>query len=123
MRVEGSQLSSFKADGTAQAIDHTKPVAVNSENPEERLLLELIKSDSKDISQDELKKKVEQLNKAAEAMDRRFRFEIHKETHRIIVKVFRKDNDELIAEIPPKKILDVLARIDQEMGFLVDTKA
>jgi flagellar protein FlaG len=122
MRVEGSQLGNFK-DGATGTIDYIKPAASNNEAVAEKLIPELRKAKVKEISPEELKKKVRQLNKAAEALDRRFQFAIHEETHRIMVKVFRKDNDELIAEIPPKRILDVLARIDKEMGLLVDTKA
>jgi flagellar protein FlaG len=122
MRVEGSQLNSYKIEGTAGTSEHTKSSFLPSDGilktePESR------RFEKKEISPKELKKKVEQLNKAAEALDRRFQFVIHQETHRIMVKVYRKDNDELIAEIPPKRILDVLAKIDKEMGLLVDTKA
>jgi uncharacterized FlaG/YvyC family protein len=123
MRVEGSQLGSFKTDGTVGAPEYAKQTAMASDATEEKFLTDVRQLENKDISPENLKKKVAQLNKAAEALDRRFQFAIHKETHRIMVKVFRKDNNELIAEIPPRKILDVLAKIDEEMGLLVDTKA
>jgi flagellar protein FlaG len=126
MRVEGSQLSSYKTDGTVGvgASDHFKQAALSVATLEDKHdAADVRQLENKEISSEDLEKKVKQLNKAAEALERRFQFVIHKETHRIIVKVFRKDNDELIAEIPPHQILDVLAKIDEEMGLLVDTKA
>jgi uncharacterized FlaG/YvyC family protein len=123
MRVEGSQLSSYKTDGTVGVFDHAKQAALASETAEDTFVPNTGQLETKEISPEDLEKKVQQLNKAAEALDRRFQFAIHKETHRIMIKVFRRDNNELIAEIPPRKILDVLAKIEEEMGLLVDTKA
>lgn len=122
MRVEGNQLSGFKAEGTAPQ-ENIKLLPPNRHPSNEKQPLEIQIGDSKTISREELNKKVEQLNKAAEALDRKLQFKIHDETHRIIVKILHKDTEEVIAEYPPQKILDVLAKIDEEMGLLVDAKA
>ena len=47
-------------------------------------------------------------------------FSLHEETGRTMVKVFNKDNDELIREIPPEQILDLAARLDEMVGMLFD---
>jgi flagellar protein FlaG len=125
MRVEGSQLpgGGYRTEGTALPDLARIAAAAATDLVEEKTSNEAGKTENREISREELQKKVAQLNKAAEALERKFKFQIHEETNRIIVKVFRKDNGELIAEIPPRKILDVLAKIDEEMGLLVDTKA
>ena len=48
------------------------------------------------------------------------RFSIHKPTGRTVVRVINKDNDETIREIPPEKILDLAAKIDEMMGIMFD---
>ena len=47
-------------------------------------------------------------------------FSLHEATGRTMVKVFNKDNDELIREIPPEQILDLAARLDEMVGMLFD---
>ncbi|MGD9154291.1 MAG: flagellar protein FlaG [Bacillota bacterium] len=123
MRVEGSQLNSYKIDGPTGTSEQTKLTLLKGDSVGVKPEPETHYLEKKEITRAELAKKVKQLNKAAEALDRRFQYTIHEGTHRIMVKVFRKDNDELIAEIPPERILDVLAKIDKEMGLLVDAKA
>ena len=122
MRVEGNQLSGYKAEGAATQ-ENIKLLPPSRHPSNEKQSSEIQVGDNKTISREELDKKVEQLNKAAEALDRKLQFKIHDETHRIMVKILHKDTQEVIAEYPPQKILDVLAKIDEEMGLLVDTRA
>jgi flagellar protein FlaG len=125
MRVEGSQLSGggYRTEGTVLPDLARSAATTVGDSAEEKMPNEVVKKENQEISRKELQKKVAQLNQAAEVLERKFKFQIHEETNRIIVKVLRKDNGELIAEIPPRRILDVLAKIDEEMGLLVDTKA
>lgn len=50
-------------------------------------------------------------------------FSLHKETGRTMVKVFNKDTDELVREIPPEQILDLAAKLDEMVGMLFDQEA
>lgn len=52
----------------------------------------------------------------------RFEFSVHDETKRVIVKIFDRVSDELITEIPPEKMLDLLAGIWKQAGLIVDEK-
>jgi len=49
------------------------------------------------------------------------RFSIHEPTGRTVVRVINKDNDETVREIPPEKILDLAAKLDEMMGIMFDT--
>ncbi|MTI69495.1 MAG: flagellar protein FlaG [Firmicutes bacterium] len=55
--------------------------------------------------------------------NRRFEFSIHKETKDIMIKVIDSDTDEVIREVPPEKILDMVAEFMQMAGLLVDKRA
>lgn len=65
---------------------------------------------------------IERANKAIAGARTEFRFSIHEKTHEISVKVMDKDNGEVIREIPPEKVLDMVARLWEMAGVIVDEK-
>lgn len=65
---------------------------------------------------------IEKANKAISGGNRRFEFSIHEKTNEIVVKVFDSETDELIREIPNEKILDMVAKICEMVGILVDER-
>ncbi len=52
----------------------------------------------------------------------RLEFEIHDDTKRVMVKIFDRNSDELISEIPPEQFLDLIAGLWKQAGLLVDEK-
>jgi flagellar protein FlaG len=69
-----------------------------------------------------LEEKVLQLNETVEIFDKKIHFQIHDETERIMVQVIEKATDEVISEIPPEKVLDLVARIEEMIGLIVDKR-
>ncbi|PYG89126.1 flagellar protein FlaG [Ruminiclostridium sufflavum DSM 19573] len=65
---------------------------------------------------------IEKANKAIQGGNRKFEFSIHEETNQIMVKVYDSDTNELIKEIPNEKILDMVAKICEMAGILVDER-
>ncbi|GGD92195.1 flagellar protein FlaG [Paenibacillus nasutitermitis] len=47
---------------------------------------------------------------------------IHEKTHTIMVKVLNKDTGELIREVPPEKTMDLVAKMMEIAGILIDEK-
>lgn len=71
-------------------------------------------------SNEQIRKAVEQLNKKignSEAI-----FGIHEATNRVTIKLVDKDTKEVIKELPPEKTLDMIAKIWDIAGILVDEK-
>lgn len=69
---------------------------------------------------EKIKKAVEQLNKNmshSEAV-----FGIHEATNRVTIKIVDKDTKEVIKELPPEKTLDMIAKVWEMAGILVDEK-
>lgn len=69
---------------------------------------------------EKIKKAVEQLNKNmphSEAV-----FGIHDETNRVMIKIVDKDTKEVIREFPPEETLDMIAKVWELAGILVDEK-
>ena len=71
-------------------------------------------------SQESVKKMVDQLNKKmsnSEAI-----FGIHEDTNRVTIKIVDKETKEVIKEYPPEKTLDMIAKVWEMAGILVDEK-
>lgn len=74
-----------------------------------------------EASNEQIKQAVEELNKKmighSEAL-----FGIHEDTNRLTIKIVDKTTKETIKEYPPEKTLDMIARIWDMAGILVDEK-
>lgn len=69
---------------------------------------------------DRIKKAVEDLNKKmsnSEAL-----FGIHEETQRVTIKIVDKKTKEVIKELPPEKTLDMIAKVWEMAGIMVDER-
>ena len=73
--------------------------------------------------------KSEQLKKAIAEMNRKINnsneeavFGVHEDTNRIMIKIMDKETKEVIKEFPPEKTLDMIAKIWEMAGILVDEK-
>ncbi|HBS58190.1 MAG: flagellar protein FlaG [Bacillota bacterium] len=108
-------VSSSAAAGLERVKVEQKPVVLAGSN------YETTQSDSE--SKAELDKAVNKLNKTADIYNHEIKFTIHEETHRIMVQVIDKQTDEVISEMPPKVILDMVATFQEMVGLLVDKKA
>lgn len=75
-----------------------------------------------DYHKDELEKAIEETNKIIFRDNSRFEFKLHEGTGRMMVKLIDKETDEIIKEIPPEKILDLVASIWDLVGILVDER-
>lgn len=76
-----------------------------------------------DYSREDLEKAVADSNRLIFRNDEQFKFEIHERTNRIMVKLVNIQTNEVIKEIPPEKILDLVANIWDLVGILVDERA
>lgn len=65
---------------------------------------------------------IERANDALSVANRKFEYSIHEETKEIMVKVIDSETDEVIREIPPEKILDMVAKMWEMAGILVDER-
>ncbi|MFB9973255.1 flagellar protein FlaG [Allobacillus sp. SKP2-8] len=76
----------------------------------------------KSLSKEEAAKLVKGLNDFVEPMHTSIKFELHDKLDRYYVSVIDQNTDEVIKEIPPKKMLDMYAAMAEFMGFIVDEK-
>jgi len=79
-------------------------------------------SKTKTITEKELIDAVEESNRIIFGDTERFEFKIHEKTGRYLVKLVDNETDEVLREIPPEKILDLIANIWEMVGILVDER-
>ena len=65
---------------------------------------------------------IESGNKELKKLDTNLRFDIHEKTKQVMVKIVNSDTDEVIRELPPEKILDLVASIMERAGLLIDKR-
>lgn len=72
-------------------------------------------------------KENEKIKKAVEDMNRKLnnavaKYGIHEGTNRVTIKLVDKDTDKVIKELPPEQTLDMIAKVWEMAGILVDEK-
>ena len=125
MRVERIQPDMRLTEGTASASSkEEKKVLEQFMTPLSRSTQEtkMVKNKPETFLQVKLEDKIEQLNKTVEIFDKKLHFQIHEETDRIMVQIIETETDEVIGEIPPERVLDLVARIEEMIGLMVDKK-
>jgi flagellar protein FlaG len=69
---------------------------------------------------EQIKKAVDEINKKANNSEAIFG--IHEATNRVTIKLVDKETKEVIKELPPEKTLDMIAKVWEMAGLLVDEK-
>ena len=68
----------------------------------------------------QIKKAVDEINKKAHNSEAVFG--IHDSTNRVTIKIVDKDTKKVLKEYPPEKTLDMIAKVWEMAGLLVDKK-
>ncbi len=74
------------------------------------------------VGEKELIAAIEKANKALVGSETMFKFSIHEGTKEIMVRVINEETGEVIREIPPEKILDMVAKMWELAGIFVDER-
>lgn len=71
-------------------------------------------------NQTQIKKAIEEINRKAHNSEAIFG--IHEDTNRVTIKIIDKDSKEVLREYPPEKTLDMIAKVWEMAGLMVDQK-
>ena len=141
-----SSAMTFTAQPVAQQISAPKPAEKNADEftegslqnaaqPVDNVTLSVNAAQAKDgesgnqngqqdqqpsASAEAVKKAVEELNK--KMANSVAQFGIHEETNHITIKIVDKETKKVIKELPPEKTLDMIAKVWEMAGLLVDEK-
>ena len=101
----------------AEQIDRTTSIV---ENAQEKGQANSEQNKDQQPTNEQIRKAVEQLNRNlsnSEAV-----FGIHEETNRVTIKIVDKSTKEVIKELPPETTLDMIAKVWELAGILVDER-
>lgn len=68
-------------------------------------------------------KAVEKLNQMMRSMKRDVSFSVDEGANATVIKIFKTETGELIKQFPPEEILAMIAKIRDNIGWLIDSKA
>lgn len=71
---------------------------------------------------EELEEAVEKANATAQTFNAGLDFVIHEDSERMMVQVVDRVEDEVIKELPPEKLLNMVAQIQNIIGVFLDTR-
>lgn len=74
------------------------------------------------VSHDQTEMMVEKLNDFIEPLRTNLRFQLHEKLNEYYVEVVNPITNEVIKEVPPKKMLDMYADMAELMGIIIDRK-
>ena len=138
MAIEAVKAASvaYQGSGQAQAVESNADVSSGSEVEASTLKnhdtvkaskQELNIDGGKDAAENKMQAPTEALKKAVEEINKRATnseaiFGIHDATNRVTIKIVNKDTKEVLREFPPEQTLDMIAKVWELAGLLVDEK-
>jgi len=83
---------------------------------------QIVVRDENDLDKETIKTAVSNMNDFIEPVITNLKFVFHEDLHEYYVTIINPVTDEVIREIPPKKLLDMYAAMAEYIGLLVDEK-
>lgn len=118
-----TQPASASADARTETRDAKQPVITESSDN----VREASDNDGKIVIREEGQASNEQIRQSVEKINKNMSnreaiFGVHEATNRVMIKIVDKDTKEVIKEFPPEKTLDMIAKVWEMAGIMVDEK-
>ncbi len=118
-----TQSASASADTRTATQDAKQPVITESSDN----VREASDNDGKMVIREEGQASNEQIRQSVEKINKNMSnreaiFGVHEATNRVMIKIVDKDTKEVIKEFPPEKTLDMIAKVWEMAGIMVDEK-
>lgn len=127
MRLEGSGMSTLTKIPTSNeagqvGMEGKKVSTERRDFPKQKRPEDVKKIEDKKYSEEEVIDIIEKANSQFVAYDRKLEFSIHEKTKQIMIKILDSATNEVIKELPPEKVLDMVAGFMEVAGIIVDEK-
>jgi flagellar protein FlaG len=76
--------------------------------------------EKRDVKPEELQKLIEEVRKKFDMLSKYLKIDIDQELEIPVVKIMERDTNRVIRQIPPDYLLELMKRIDQLLGLLVE---
>ena len=115
-----AQETGAQLDQTTAAVAKVQEKETNTDSGSQNSNQEIYANQAMQASREQIKEAVDKMNKRMENSEAVFG--IHEGTNRITIKIVDKDSKKVIKELPPEKTLDMIAKVWEMAGILVDEK-
>ena len=129
MTYQGSTSTAETREETRAKVEQTENVGISNNIAKATVALDTkqtsgegtgSKAQDQEKQNAQIKKAVEDINK--KAVNSEAIFGIHEATNRVTIKIVDKDTKKVIKELPPEKTLDMIAKVWEMAGLMVDEK-
>ncbi|MBB2481627.1 flagellar protein FlaG [Bacillus sp. APMAM] len=115
-RISGEQIQktanlSNSVQGITNNVKAAEPINLNEQKKEQT-----------SYPKEKLQKVVDGMNEFVQASNTHLKFELHDELNEYYVSIIDDKTQEVIKEIPSKRMLDIYAEMEKHLGILVDKK-
>jgi flagellar protein FlaG len=76
--------------------------------------------EKRDVKSEELQRLIEEVRKKFDMLSKYLKIDIDQELEIPVVKIMERDTNRVIRQIPPDYLLELMKRIDQLLGLLVE---
>ena len=130
MTYQGSASTAETREETRAKVEQTENVGISNNIAKATVALDTKQTSgdaaennmqqAQDKTNAQIKNAVENINK--KAVNSEAIFGIHEATNRVMIKIVDKDTKKVIKELPPEKTLDMIAKVWEMAGLMVDEK-
>jgi flagellar protein FlaG len=78
--------------------------------------------EKRDVKPEELQRLIEEVKRKFDMLSKYLKIDIDQELEIPVVKIMEKDTNRVIRQIPPDYLLELMKRIDQLLGMLMERK-
>lgn len=75
-----------------------------------------------ELTRREMEEYLEEMNRAVQLSGRQLQFQLHERSQRWQVFVIDSPSQQVIKELPPRELLDILGKIREMVGLLLDER-
>lgn len=119
---QGSKSNLSKKDTTRNDEVVSEPEVVSASELAKYVFGEKEHETNKTEQSSQIRKAVDDINKSVSGSQSEAIFGIHEETNRVTIKIVDKKSKKVLKEYPPEKTLDMIAKVWEMAGIMVDEK-
>ncbi len=120
--VSSTPTTSSTVGGQEESRSQSTNTSVNKLSTEKELKVAEQSGVKLTVGDAQLIRAIDRAIKALEGPETRFEMKVHEGTNSVTVKVFNKETGDLIREVPPEKTLDLVVKMKEIAGLLIDEK-
>ncbi|MCV9884464.1 flagellar protein FlaG [Metabacillus halosaccharovorans] len=112
----------FVSKSSASHILESIKTSTTNKASEEVISSNKIEENEGNVKKDELEKTINSMNDFLQASNTHLKFEYHEKLNEYYVTIVDNKTEEVVREIPSKKLLDIYSAMTEFLGIIVDKK-